>query len=98
MSVFVTLFIYDCFVFMVLVLFFFFLWIRRPPSPTRTDPLLPYPPLFRSPPANVAVVRLVGVIGAASPLRGGIDLASVAGSIEAAFSMRDVKEIGRAHV
>lgn len=57
------------------------------------------PPPFRhlvpgwTPPANVAVVRLVGVIGAASPLRGGIDLASVAGSIEAAFSMRDVKAV-----
>lgn len=46
-----------------------------------------------TPPANVAVVRLVGIIGAASPLRGGIDLASVAGSIEAAFSMTGVKAV-----
>lgn len=59
--------------------------------------LLP-PPLRRflpgwTPPANVAVIRLTGVIGAVSPLRGGIDLASVAGAIEAAFSMRDVKAV-----
>src|SRR3546814_4514427 len=28
--------------------FFFFLMIRRPPRSTRTDPLFPYTPLFRS--------------------------------------------------
>src|SRR3546814_19145005 len=26
----------------------FYLWRPRPPRSTRTDPLLPYPPLFRS--------------------------------------------------
>jgi signal peptide peptidase SppA len=44
-------------------------------------------------PAVVAVVRLNGVIGAASPLRGGIDLASVASSLEAAFKLRGVKAV-----
>src|SRR3546814_12785074 len=33
----------------VCVYFFFFLMIRPPPTSTRTDPLFPYPPLFRSP-------------------------------------------------
>jgi signal peptide peptidase SppA len=61
-------------------------------------PLLP-PPLRRrlvpdwSPRAVVAVVRLNGVIGAVSPLRGGIDLAAVAGSLEAAFEMKGVKAV-----
>src|SRR3546814_3569342 len=34
---------------MVVVRFFFFLMIRRPPRSTRTDPLFPYTTLFRSP-------------------------------------------------
>lgn len=61
-------------------------------------PLLP-PPLRRrllpdwTPPALVAVVRLNGVIGAVSPLRGGIDLASVEEALEAAFSLRGVKAV-----
>ncbi|HEY4344451.1 MAG TPA: S49 family peptidase [Parvibaculum sp.] len=61
-------------------------------------PLLP-PPLRRrfapgwSPPAIVAVVKLNGVIGAVSPLRGGIDLASVAGALEAAFTLKGVKAV-----
>jgi signal peptide peptidase SppA len=64
-------------------------------------PLLP-PPLRRrflpdwTPPCTVAVVRLTGVIGAVSPLRGGIDLASVAGALETAFSMRGVKAVALA--
>jgi signal peptide peptidase SppA len=64
-------------------------------------PLLP-PPLRRrfvpdwTPPALVAVVRLIGVIGAVSPLRGGMDLASVAGALEAAFTMRGVKAVALA--
>src|SRR3546814_16633272 len=29
-------------------MYFFLLMIRRPPRSTRTDPLFPYPPLFRS--------------------------------------------------
>jgi signal peptide peptidase SppA len=61
-------------------------------------PLLPSPlrrrafPNYTSP-AVVAVVRLNGVIGAGSPLRGGIDLASVAGALEAAFTMKGVKAV-----
>lgn len=61
-------------------------------------PLLPLPlrrrafPNYTSP-AVVAVVRLNGVIGAVSPLRGGIDLASVAGALEAAFTMKGVKAV-----
>src|SRR3546814_13069636 len=34
--------------YVVLVLVFFFLMIRRPPRPTRTDTLFPYTTLFRS--------------------------------------------------
>src|SRR3546814_6319260 len=34
---------------MALILFLFFLMIRRPPRSTRTDTLLPYTTLFRSP-------------------------------------------------
>src|SRR3546814_14429064 len=38
--------------------FFFFLLIRRPPRSTRTDPLFPYPSLFRSaPPAASCPIR-----------------------------------------
>src|SRR3546814_17958222 len=42
---------------------FFFLMIRRPPRPTRTDTLVPYPTLFRSlggecPPASACGRRL----------------------------------------
>lgn len=46
-----------------------------------------------TPRATVAVVRLNGVIGAVSPLRGGIDLASVAASLEGAFEMKGVKAV-----
>jgi signal peptide peptidase SppA len=61
-------------------------------------PLLP-PPLRRrfmpdwTRPAVVAVVPLNGVIGAVSPLRGGIDLASVASALEAAFKLKGVKAV-----
>ncbi|MDO8289935.1 MAG: S49 family peptidase [Parvibaculum sp.] len=44
-------------------------------------------------PAVVAVVRLNGVIGTVSPLRGGIDFASVADPLEAAFTMKGVKAV-----
>ena len=44
-------------------------------------------------PAVVGVVRLNGVIGAVSPIRGGIDLASVAGALETAFNLRGVKAV-----
>jgi len=61
-------------------------------------PLLP-PPVRRRvmpdwiAPAVVGVVRLNGVIGAVSPVRGGIDLASVASALESAFTMRGVKAV-----
>ena len=61
-------------------------------------PLLP-PPVRRRvmpdwvSPAVVGVVRLNGVIGAVSPVRGGIDLASVAGALESAFTLRGVKAV-----
>jgi len=61
-------------------------------------PLLP-PPVRRRvmpdwvAPAVVGVVRLNGVIGAVSPVRGGIDLASVAGALESAFTLRGVKAV-----
>src|SRR3546814_18591057 len=35
-----------------MLLFFFFLMIRRPPRSTRTDTLFPYTTLFRSPPRH----------------------------------------------
>lgn len=44
-------------------------------------------------PAVVTVVRLNGVIGAVSPIRGGIDLASVASALETAFTMGGVKAV-----
>ncbi len=44
----------------------------------------------------MAVVRLNGVIGAVSPLRGGIDLASVAGMLEEAFNLKGVKAVALA--
>ena len=61
-------------------------------------PFLPAPLRRRvapdwSRPAVVAVVRLNGVIGAVSPLRGGIDLASVAGALETAFNLKGVKAV-----
>jgi signal peptide peptidase SppA len=61
-------------------------------------PLLPQPLRRRiapnwQPRPVVAVVRLHGVIGTAVPLRGGIDLASVAGALETAFSLRGVKAV-----
>tara|TARA_R110000868_G_scaffold34169_12_gene123571 strand:+ start:5108 stop:5998 length:891 start_codon:yes stop_codon:yes gene_type:complete len=61
-------------------------------------PFLPAPLRRRvapdwSRPAVVGVVRLNGVIGAVSPLRGGIDLASVAAALEAAFKLKGVKAV-----
>src|SRR3546814_16863067 len=46
-----------------LVLFFFFLMIRRPPRSTRTDTLFPYTTLFRSCSAT-AVTRSMSKAGA----------------------------------
>ncbi len=61
-------------------------------------PLLPSPLRRRlmpdwTPRAVVAVVRLNGVIGAVSPLRGGIDFASVVGPLDAAFEMKGIKAV-----
>jgi len=42
---------------------------------------------------RVAVVRLSGTIGAASPLRPGLSIASVAGSLERAFTLPGVKAV-----
>ncbi|MBC7103937.1 MAG: S49 family peptidase [Parvibaculum sp.] len=64
----------------------------------RIAPFLP--PIVRNrilpgwePKPVVAVVRLAGVIGPSQPLRGGLNLASVAGPLEAAFSLRGVKAV-----
>jgi signal peptide peptidase SppA len=64
-------------------------------------PLLPSPLRRRvmpdwTRPAVVAVVRLTGVIGAVSPIRGGIDLASVADALEGAFTRKGVKAVALA--
>ncbi len=64
-------------------------------------PLLPPPLRARfmpdwTRPAVVAVVRLNGVIGAVSPIRGGIDLASVAEALEGAFTRKGVKAVALA--
>lgn len=64
----------------------------------RIAPFLP--PIVRNrilpgwePQPVVAVVRLAGVIGPSQPLRGGLNLASVAGPLEAAFSLRGAKAV-----
>lgn len=64
----------------------------------RIAPFLP--PIVRNrilpgwePKPVVAVVRLAGVIGPSQPIRGGLNLASVAGPLEAAFSLRGVKAV-----
>jgi len=64
----------------------------------RIAPFLP--PIVRNrilpgwePKPVVAVVRLAGIIGPSQPLRGGLNLAAVAGPLEAAFSLRGVKAV-----
>lgn len=59
------------------------------PDPIRS--LLPR--RFREKRPRVAVVRLNGVIGAVSPLRSGLSIASVAGSLERAFSLPGLKAV-----
>lgn len=49
--------------------------------------------LFGDPPPKVAVVRLYGVIAAGKRFRGGINMASVAGQLEQAFSMPGVAAV-----
>lgn len=61
-------------------------------------PFLPVPLRKRiapdwEPKPVVAVVRLSGVIGPSQPLRGGLNLAGVAGPLQAAFSMKGVKAV-----
>src|SRR3546814_7189253 len=48
----------------MIVMFFFFLMIRRPPRSTRTDTLFPYTTLFRSQPVRVFVGGFVHRPGA----------------------------------
>ncbi|MCJ2135705.1 S49 family peptidase [Methylobacterium sp. J-026] len=51
------------------------------------------PRRFRNRRPRVAVVRLSGTIGAVSPIRPGLSIASVAGSLERAFGMPGVKAV-----
>lgn len=48
---------------------------------------------FRSRAKRVAVVRLSGVIGAVSPIRRGLSIAAVAGSLEQAFGLKGVAAV-----
>ena len=64
----------------------------------RIAPFLPAPVRKRfvpgwEPKPVVAVVRLSGTIGPSQPLRGGLNLASVAGPLEAAFEVKGVKAV-----
>ena len=57
-----------------------------PSVPAFLDPYRRYlPERWRNPPPRVAVLRLNGVIGAVSPLRQGLSMASLAPSLERAF-------------
>ncbi len=51
---------------------------------------------FRDPPPVVAVLRLKGVIAPSGRLRGGLDLAGLAGQIEAAFKLRRLTAVALA--
>ncbi|GEP05759.1 S49 family peptidase [Methylobacterium oxalidis] len=59
------------------------------PAPVRA--LLPR--RFRERPPRVAVVRLSGAIGAVSPLRPGLSIGTVAGSLERAFGMKGLAAV-----
>jgi len=59
--------------------------------PAFLRPLLPA--RFRTRPKRVAVVRLSGVIGAVSPIRRGLSIAAVAGSLEQAFGLKGVAAV-----
>ncbi|KAB1069924.1 S49 family peptidase [Methylobacterium soli] len=59
------------------------------PAPLRA--LLPR--RFRKPRPRVAVVRLSGAIGAVSPLRPGLSIGTVAGSLERAFGMSGLSAV-----
>lgn len=60
--------------------------------PQALRPLMPLE-RWRHPSPAVAVLRLHGVIGRFGPLRSGLSLAGLAGSLERAFSMPDVKAV-----
>src|SRR3546814_12634792 len=82
----------------------FFLMIRRPPRSTRTDTLLPYATLFRSPArrrqgAHVAANRAcpVAAVGNAGPCRE-CNRAAAGGRGAAQARPWGVRQIGRAHV
>src|SRR3546814_20912871 len=90
----------------MLVCFFCFLMIRRPPRSTRTDTLFPYTTLFRSSHrglnwfANIFIaigllITFLGIIAALSTLdfSGGVDAMQ-----ERLNELMKVAEIGRAHV
>src|SRR3546814_11880290 len=55
------LFVYVFSLFLLFVLYFFFLMIRRPPRSTRTDTLFPYTTLFRSD-RGVGLHQLLGAL------------------------------------
>ncbi len=48
---------------------------------------------LRNPPPVVAVLRLAGVVGRIGPVRAGLTLAGLAGAIERAFRMRNLKAV-----
>lgn len=58
-------------------------------------PLLRLLPIrrFRHPPPVVAVIRLYGIIGRLGPMRTGLTLADLAGAIERAFELHDLKAV-----
>ena len=68
---------------------------RSPPGPRRARDTFRalLPRRFRNRRPRVAVVRLSGAIGAVSPIRPGLSIASVAGSLERAFGMPGVKAV-----
>lgn len=59
------------------------------PSPRNLVPIRK----FRDPAPVVGVLRLAGVIGQVGPMRKGLSLASLAGPIERAFKMRNLKAV-----
>lgn len=59
--------------------------------PRFLHPVLPR--AWRKAKPTVAIIRLSGVIGAVSPLRSGLSMASVAGSLESGFGLSGVKAV-----
>src|SRR3546814_19329512 len=87
------------------LVFCFFLWIRRPPRSTLTDPLFPYTPLFRSDRASdrfrsgplrsgqLARTRVQG-----APADGAGEQAARVDPLQSAGDRLLQVQIGRAHV